>query len=482
MHGYVTRPDRKQLFYDMVDVDRLVPEDHEVRRLWEFLDQMDMTGVYRSYKAIEEEFGRMPIEPKVLFAVWLYGFMKGIGSSEVLEELCRVHNEFRWICGGLKPCARTLRNFRNANRGMFDGLLTDSIAALVRAGLVSVATVSQDGTTIRSACSKRSFRKADEVEQAYEEAKERVRVLAKVSDEEAREHGRQRQAAMRREAEKKMNLAREALEKLRERRKGTEEGKEHEGKVSITEPDSKFMPCKEGVSAPAYNIQIVSSEDRSPAVLGVGAFERASDTYTLEEMMTGVRERLGGIVELGNVLTDKGYYSGSNARAMDSVGVRWFCHVPENQKSEFGDGELSGYEKCFFRYDAKRDLYVCPEGKELKREGSEKKRNAMMTRYRCKACGDCAARGKCTDSKRGRTIQRSEYEEELRELVRRSMSDEGKDLLKMRGRMSEKMNADIKERFKLRRFTVKGKAAVLGVMTMMSIAINALIWMKAAPA
>jgi hypothetical protein len=154
--------------------------------------------------------------------------------------------------------------------------------------------------------------------------------------------------------------------------------------------------------------------------------------------------------------------------------------VPENQKSEFGDGELSGYEKCFFRYDAKRDLYVCPEGKELKREGSEKKRNAMVTRYRCKACVDCAARGKCTDSRRGRTIQRSEYEEELRELVRRSMSNEGKDLLKMRGRMSEKMNADIKERFKLRRFTVKGQAAVLGVMTMMSIAINALIWMKAA--
>ena len=478
MHGYVTKPDRKQLFYDMVDVDRLVPEDHEVRRLWAFLDQLDMTVVYRSYKAIEEEFGRMPIEPKVLFAVWLYGFMKGIGSSEVLEELCRVHNEFRWICGGLKPCARTLRNFRNAQRGMLDGLLTDSIAALIRAGLVSVATMSQDGTTIRSASSKRSFRKADEVEEAYEQAKERVRVLNEMSDDEAREHEQRQQAAMKREAEKKMRLAQEALEKLRERRKGTEEGQDYEGKVSITEPDSKFMPCKEGVSAPAYNIQIVSSEDRSPAVLGVGVFEKASDTYTLEEMMKGVREKLDGIAELGNVLTDKGYYSGSNARAMNSAGVRWLCHVPDNQKNEFGDGSMSGYEKFCFRYDAARDVYVCPEGKELKREGCEKKRHAMVTRYRCGECADCAARGKCTNSKRGRTIQRSEYEEDLRELVRRSLSDEGKALLKMRGRMSEKVNADIKERFKLRRFTVKGKAAVLGVMTMMSIVINALIWMK----
>lgn len=219
MGRYVLNPDRKQLYYDMIDVDRLVPEEHEVRRLWEFLDHLDMEAIYHGYRAIEEEFGRMPIEPRVLFAVWLYGFMKGISSSEVLSELCEVHNEFRWICGRLKPCARTLRNFRNANRAVFESLLTDSIAALMRAGLVSVDTVSQDGTTIRAACSKKSFREADKVEKARAEAVKQVRALTEMSDEAAREHGRRKLAAMKREAKKRMDLAKDALVKLEDRRK-----------------------------------------------------------------------------------------------------------------------------------------------------------------------------------------------------------------------------------------------------------------------
>jgi transposase len=482
MSRYIVEPDRKQLYYDMIDVDRLVPEEHEVRRLWNFLGQLDLERVYRKYKAIEEEFGRMPIDPRVLFAVWLYGFMKGTGSSEVLAEQCRVHSEFRWICGGLKPCARTLRNFRNANRDVFDSLLTDSIAALISAGLVDLETVSQDGTTIRAACSKKSYYKAGAVQKAYEAAKERVQVLAEMSDEAARADGRRRLAAMKREAEKKMRLAQEALKKLRERREAAEGkgGTKERGRISLTEPESKFMLCKEGMKVPAYNVQIVSSRDSSPAVLGVGVFERSSDTYTLEEMIEGVAAKLSGIGALGNVLTDKGYYSGLNAGAMSSSGIRWFCSVPENQKGEFGDEVGSGYEKAHFRYDEANDVYICPEGKELGRVGREKKKNVMVTNYRCRECAGCAAREKCTDSKRGRKVQRSEYEVELRELVRRSLSEEGKELLRMRGRMSEKTNADIKERFKLRRFQVKGKAAVLGVMTMMAIAINALIWMKGA--
>lgn len=480
MSRYVLGPDRKQLYYDMVDVDRLVPEEHEVRRLWEFLDHLDMDAVYRRYKAIEEEFGRMPIEPKVLFAVWLYGFMKGIISSEALAELCEIHNEFRWICGGLKPCARTLRNFRNANREVFDGLLTDSIAALMRAGLVNVDTMSQDGTTIRSACSKKSFKKSEAVEKAHEEASERVRALTEMSDEEAKDHGRRRLAAMKREAEKKMNLARDALAKLKDRRKESKEKGDRDMGVSVTEPESRFMKCKEGMTAPAYNIQIVSSRDNSPAVLGVGVFDKMSDTYTLEEMIGKVRERLCGIGKMQNYLTDKGYYSGLNARVMSGIGVRWFCSIPENQRGEFDDESGTGYEKKWFQYEAGRDVYICPEGRELKRDSCARKRNSMVTKYRCNECSGCAVREECTDSKRGRTIQRSEYEEDLKDVVRRSLSEEGKNLLRMRGRMSEKTNADIKERFNLRRFTVKGKAAVSGVMAMMSIAINALLWIKAA--
>ncbi len=482
MARYVLGPNREQLFYDMVDIDRLVPEEHEVRRLWEFIDHLDMERIYKSYKAIEEEFGRQPIEPKVLFAVWLYGFMKGIISSEVLAELCRVHSEFRWICGGLKPCARTLRNFRDVNRAEFNGLLTDSITALVRGGAIKTGIVAQDGTTIRSRSSKKSFRKKEGIERVREAAKKRVKELSEMSEETAKEYSKRQLAAMKQKAERKLELAMSALEKLKEREeKATEKGKEIQ--VSVTEPESKFMECKEGMKAPAYNVQIVSSGDRYPAVLGIDVFEEAEDTSKLEVMAGDVLERLASISVINGYLTDKGYYSGFNARQMTELGIEWYCSVPENQLKEHkGTSEEGGSEgkhgKIDFKYDEGRDVYVCPEGKDLVRTCEKKKRKAKVSVYRCNECDGCQSREACTDSKYGRTINRSEYEEDMKELVERSSSADGLELLKTRGQTIEKINADIKERFKIRRMYVSGKSAVKGVLLMAGIAINALIWMK----
>lgn len=477
MGSYINGPDREQLSYDMVDIDRLVPEEHEVRRLWAFLGHLNMEGIYRGYKAIEEEFGRRPMEPKVLFAVWLYGFTEGIVSSEELSKLCRVHNEYRWICGGLKPCARTLRNFRNVNREQLGGLLIESMAALMEAKLINVETVSQDGTTIRSRSSKKSFKKREGVERARAEAEERVKELMSMSEEEAVEYSRRQLGAMKREAEKKLKMAKKALEKLEERKKKAE--KPEEVKVSISEPDSKFLKCKEGMKAPAYNVQIVSSGDNEPAVLGIEVYEEASDRYTLEEMSTAVNSRVRG---MKRYLTDKGYYSGENARKMIDLGIEWYCNIPKDQlgscHKEGGGEKEEKYKKNDFRYDAERDVYICPEGKELVRIRREKRRRAMTVRYKCKECNGCASKIRCTESVRGREVQRSEYEEEMRDLIQRSISEEGKEFLKMRGKMSEKINADIKERFKLRRMYVKGKDAVRGMLMIVGIAINALIWMK----
>lgn len=474
MNRYVNGPDREQLFYDMVDIDRLVPEDHEVRRLWAFLGHLNLERVYSGYKAIEEEFGRRPMEPKVLFAVWLYGFTKGIVSSEELSKLCNVHNEFRWICGGLKPCARTLRNFRNANREELEELLIESIAALMEAKLINVETVSQDGTTIRSCSSKKSFKKRDGIERVRDKAEERVKELMSMSEEEASEYSKRQLSALRREAEKRLKLAEEALAKLEERKEKAEEPEEV--KVSTSEPDSRFMKCKEGMKAPAYNVQIVSSGDSDPAVLGVDVYEEAEDRYTLEEMSLEVSSRVEGI---RHYLTDKGYHCGVNAHKMVDLGIEWYCNIPKNQLELYqrSDGK-DEYKKGDFRYEQERDVYICPEGRELSRVGRRRDRKAVATVYRCKECNGCRSRKRCTESKSGRHIQRSEHEDELRELFERSTSEEGKEFLKLRGSTSEKMNADIKERFKLRRMYVKGRDAVRGMLMIVGIAINALIWMK----
>ena len=66
-----------------------------------------------------------------------------------------------------------------------------------------------------------------------------------------------------------------------------------------------------------------------------------------------------------------------------------------------------------FHYDAQRDVYVCPAGKELhfcQRQTTERSR-----RYRAHAkdCNHCPLQAKCTTSKQGRSLCRSVWVEPL---------------------------------------------------------------------
>ncbi|MGD0230873.1 MAG: hypothetical protein ABSC19_11010 [Syntrophorhabdales bacterium] len=52
------RINRKQLLLKPIDVEALVPEDHDVRAIWEFTGHLDLTAYYETIRAVEGR-GRM---------------------------------------------------------------------------------------------------------------------------------------------------------------------------------------------------------------------------------------------------------------------------------------------------------------------------------------------------------------------------------------------------------------------------------------
>jgi hypothetical protein len=64
-----------------------------------------------------------------------------------------------------------------------------------------------------------------------------------------------------------------------------------------------------------------------------------------------------------------------------------------------------------FVYDAARDMYVCPAGKELVFCKCVYRDDPQRGRvYRTSSCAVCVFRSKCTRNKCGRTMVRSEYD------------------------------------------------------------------------
>jgi hypothetical protein len=71
------------------------------------------------------------------------------------------------------------------------------------------------------------------------------------------------------------------------------------------------------------------------------------------------------------------------------------------------------FPKSAFTYDAGKDLYICPQGETLRRQGHDYKERSIRYAARPSACNQCPLKSRCTKSKEGRWIRRSFDEEYL---------------------------------------------------------------------
>jgi len=157
----LVRPDRDQHLLQPTHLDGLLPPDHEARMIWQATGRLDLSSFYASIQARDATAGRAAIDPRLLLALWLYAYKDGVGSGRALERLCRQHDAYRWLCGGVKINYHTLNDFRVAHSDRLDDLLTQLLVVLVHHGVVTVERISQDGTRVRASAGSSSFRGRD---------------------------------------------------------------------------------------------------------------------------------------------------------------------------------------------------------------------------------------------------------------------------------------------------------------------------------
>ena len=112
-------------------LDQLLPPDHQARLVWTYVEQLDLSAVLQTIKAVAGQVGRDANDPRVLLALWLLATIDGVGSARTLDGLCREHIAYEWLCGGVSLNYHTLADFRSQHTAVLDQLLTDSVATLL---------------------------------------------------------------------------------------------------------------------------------------------------------------------------------------------------------------------------------------------------------------------------------------------------------------------------------------------------------------
>ena len=311
----------------LLSLDQWLDAEHRVRLVWQYVESLDLSELYASIKAVEGHVGRDAIDPRILFALWLFGTLEGVSSARRLAELTTRDVPYLWICGVVSVNYHRLSDFRTAHGGLLERILTDSIAVLVHQGLVSLETAAQDGMRVRASAGAGSFRRAASLEEAQRQAAAHVEEVRRQNDQDGDGGDRRRRAAGERAAREKLERierARAEMEDLQARYAKRSSGTPRsEPRASTTDPEARRMKMADGGTRPALNVQFVSDGD-AQLVVTVDVTSQGSDAGLMRPRYDDVCAKYGVVPQ--NYLVDGGFSKKEDVVHVERKGTK--VHAP----------------------------------------------------------------------------------------------------------------------------------------------------------
>jgi transposase len=338
----VSRPERDQIGWEMVDLDQLLAADDPVRLVVSFVEGLDLTALYEKIEARAHGPGRDAIDPALLLSLWLYATIDGVGSAREVARLCERDLPYRWLCGGVGVNYHALSDFRSGHVAIIDRLLTDSVTALVADGLVNLAVVAHDSVKVRACAGSSSFRRAQRLEQLRATMEARVAALRQELEGASDASLKRKAAARERVARQTLDNTKRAQARMREleaarakqRKKDRVDPKTGEDKpvrVSTTDPQARILAMSSGERRPAHSLQI-SADPKTLVALGVSVHD-STDFGQLRPALEQIKARYGKTPE--TLLADCGFCDKADISFAHEQGVT--AIVPSNNEARLGD-------------------------------------------------------------------------------------------------------------------------------------------------
>lgn len=449
--------DREQLSWRMVDVERLISDDHPARAIWEFVGKLDLSSYTVQIRAVEGMAGRPSLNPQLLISLWIYAYSQGVGSARAIERLCEFDPAYQWLTGTAVVNAHSLSDFRVENEEALKGLFVQILALLSADGLITLERVMQDGTKIKASAASNSFRGKERIEQAMKAALEQVEAVNQMPEEESSLRTVKARERAQRERADRLGSALNEFEKLQA--EGSVKDKK-KTRVSMTDPEARVMKQPDGGFAPSYNVQL-NTDAAHGAIVAVDVTQAGNDYEQLTPGIDRVEQNLGKTPD--QAVTDGGYVSRDNIVEMKLRGVEFIgpqCDEEGKGKSSYeGRGVSPEYHSSLFVYDAATNSFRCPQGKTLHYEGKDESNSQVSHRYRAEMadCQACPAKGQCCPGNQvtGRSVHRREELPEVAEFRQKMQTEEARKIYRQRSQVAETPNLWIKAKFGLRQFSVR---------------------------
>jgi transposase len=407
--------DREQPFLLPPDVREWLPEDHLAWFVIDAVRVMDLAAFYASYR--DDGHGRAAYEPAMMVALLLYCWSRGTRSSRGIERACVEDVACRVIAAQQRPDHATIARFVERHEAALADLFGEVLTLCADAGLASVGMIAIDGTKVYANASRdrtldfEALARTIVAEAVATDAAETAAFGEYRGDElpsiVASRQGREgwlraaRQRLDRERAERAQPIRRSRPQRLRDAKRRLQE--EHaverdahrqyeayrargvmkdgrrfggppkprqppavpEGKVNVTDPDSKLVHGMRGWIQ-GYNAQAACNEQH--LIVAAEVMTASPDFGHLAPMLTAARSELtaAGITAAPTVVVaDAGYWHIEQMTEITSAGVPVLIPPDSSRRKQPRPGWTGG------AYDFMRRVLATEHGAELYKQRAQ---------------------------------------------------------------------------------------------------------------
>jgi transposase len=344
-----------------------LPENDMVYFLLDTVNELDISAITQKYE--QEKRGFPPFHPRMMVALLLYSYCRGIFSSRKIMQACQERISFKVIVGDDIPNFRTISDFRKLHLKELQQLFVQVLQLCQEAGLVKLGHVALDGTKIKANASRHKAmsygRMLKEEKRLKGEIRELLEKAETIDEQEDNKYGvdrrgdelpeelARRESRLKRIQEAKKTLeakaraAAEQARKQREQENSTDDDKPKRGRkrkaisevpadnkqYNFTDPESGIMKANNKGWDQCGNAQAaVDSEEQ--IILACDVTDESNDKQQFEPTVEQTQENVGEDKKIKAASADSGYYSESNVKFAEGKNIDVYIATKRNKHSD----------------------------------------------------------------------------------------------------------------------------------------------------
>lgn len=400
MSGFIVGTCRTQATLFPDSLDDYISEENAIRVIDAFIDSLDLAKL--GFKTVPADTGRPAYHPSTLLKLFVYGYLNRVQSSRRLEREAGRNVELMWLLGGLAPDFKTIADFRKDNGKGIKNTCRTFIGLCREMNMFTDAIVAIDGSKFKAVNSKENNYTPKKLQFHIERVEKHIdEYLKQLEDADKEEEKTIDETPIK----EKIGWLQKRLSELKVLE--AQVNSQPEKQLSTTDPDSRLLKTQGMTRAVCYNVQ--SAVDTKHHLIVAHEVTNKQDRGQLCSMGEQVQVALGQ--DAVTVLADKGYYSGPDIKATQDAGM-----TPLVPKGDTSGSEKKGiFNRSRFKYDADRDVYICPANQVLPYRFTSLEHGMMQKRYWAHelTCRACQLKPQCSSSKQSRRITRWEHQGQL---------------------------------------------------------------------